>query len=160
MFCFCISVIASLVGGAKEAVLWINEIHKEKVMSRHLVWMLLSLYAVSVNADWITIGSSPAQQLEHFIDKDSVKQSGPMAIFRQVQVLRQGSELKKKRSICIGNLWIWLHERHVSNSARDWIQWTMGSRWEAQLNYNSWQRWMEGVTWKPTRTNDVWFYLP
>ena len=64
-------------------------------MSRHLVWMLLSLYAVSVNADWITIGSSPAQQLEHFIDKDSVKQSGPMAIFRQVQVLSHGSELKK-----------------------------------------------------------------
>lgn len=62
-------------------------------MDKKIACLLLSLFAVSVHAEWVSIGSKPLHELEHFIDHDSVKQSGPMAIYRQVQVLTQGDKL-------------------------------------------------------------------
>ena len=64
-------------------------------MSNKLACLLISVFATSVKAEWTTIVSDPRLKLEHYIDQDSVKQSGPMAIYRQVQVLRQGDELAK-----------------------------------------------------------------
>lgn len=62
-------------------------------MSNKLACLLISVFATSAKAEWTTIVSDPRLKLEHYIDQDSVKQSGPMAIYRQVKVLRQGDEL-------------------------------------------------------------------
>ena len=64
-------------------------------MSKKIACLLIYFIAVSVKAERITIVSDPRLKVEHFLDQESVKQSGPMAIYRQVQVLRQGDELAK-----------------------------------------------------------------
>jgi len=64
-------------------------------MSKKIACLLICFIAASVKAEWITIVSDPRLKVEHFLDQESVKQSGPMAIYRQVQVLRQGYELTK-----------------------------------------------------------------
>jgi hypothetical protein len=41
-------------------------------------------------ADWQVLSDGGSQDSEHYIDLQNVKQTGPMAIYRQVHVLSQG----------------------------------------------------------------------
>ena len=54
------------------------------------------LTSTQVFAEWQRITDEHAKELEHFLDMQSVKQAGPMSIYRQVQVLSQGSSLKQQ----------------------------------------------------------------
>ena len=47
-------------------------------------------------AEWQRIGDGHAKELEYYLDMPSVKQTGPMSIYRQIQVLSQGAALKQQ----------------------------------------------------------------
>lgn len=52
-------------------------------------WCLVVIFSAGVStatADWFKLSMTPDQQEEFEIDMESVKQSGPMAIYRRVQV--------------------------------------------------------------------------
>lgn len=53
----------------------------------------LVLVSSSVLAEWQRLGGQQSNGRELFMDPQSVKQAGPMAIYRQVQVLNQGPNL-------------------------------------------------------------------
>ena len=53
----------------------------------------LILVSSSVLAEWQRLGGQQSNGRELFMDPQSVKQAGPMAIYRQVQVLNQGPNL-------------------------------------------------------------------
>ena len=53
----------------------------------------LVLASSSVLAEWQQLGGQQSNDRELFMDPQSVKQTGPMAIYRQVQVLNQGPDL-------------------------------------------------------------------
>lgn len=53
----------------------------------------LVLVSSSVLAEWQRLGGKQSNGRELFMDPQSVKQAGPMAIYRQVQVLSQGPNL-------------------------------------------------------------------
>ena len=50
--------------------------------------------STTVFAEWQRITDDNAKELEHYVDMQSVKQTGPMSIYRQIQVLSQGAALK------------------------------------------------------------------
>ena len=54
------------------------------------------LASTPVFAEWQRIMDEHAKELEHYLDMQSVKQAGPMSIYRQIQVLSQGSSLKQQ----------------------------------------------------------------
>ena len=54
------------------------------------------LTSTPVFAEWQRIGDGHAKELEHYLDMPSVKQTGPMSIYRQIQVLSQGAALKQQ----------------------------------------------------------------
>jgi len=60
---------------------------------------LLSLAMLSAcpaaQAEWLQLAQENPQDIQHYIDHQSVKQTGPMSIYRQVQVLSQGAALKQ-----------------------------------------------------------------
>jgi hypothetical protein len=56
----------------------------------------LGFIGMTASAEWTKIGNASAQEPELYMDLDSVKQTGPMAIHRQVNILSQGSELRAK----------------------------------------------------------------
>lgn len=56
-----------------------------------LLFGLLVVTSSSVLAEWQRLDSTLSNGDELYMDPQSVKQAGPMAIFRQVQVLSQGS---------------------------------------------------------------------
>ena len=53
----------------------------------------LILVSSSVLAEWQRLSGKQSSDGELFMDPQSVKQAGPMAIYRQVQVLSQGPNL-------------------------------------------------------------------
>ena len=53
----------------------------------------LVLVSSSVMAEWQRLGGEQSNGRQLFMDPQSVKQAGPMAIYRQVQVLSQGPNL-------------------------------------------------------------------
>ena len=53
----------------------------------------LVLVSSSVLAEWQRLGGKQSDGRQLFMDPQSVKQAGPMAIYRQVQVLSQGPNL-------------------------------------------------------------------
>ena len=53
----------------------------------------LVLISSSVLAEWQRLGGQQSNGRELFMDPQSVEQAGPMAIYRQVQVLNQGPNL-------------------------------------------------------------------
>ena len=53
----------------------------------------LVLVSSSVLAEWQKLNGKQSNGRQLFMDPQSVKQAGPMAIYRQVQVLSQGSDL-------------------------------------------------------------------
>ena len=54
------------------------------------------LASTPVFAEWQRITDEHAKELEHYLDMQSVKQAGPMSIYRQIQVLSQGPSLKQQ----------------------------------------------------------------
>jgi len=63
-----------------------------------VVYFLMVLASVSsnVNAKWEKVSEEGASSAEKYIEMESVKQAGPMSIYRQVKVLSQGPELNIK----------------------------------------------------------------
>ena len=53
----------------------------------------LTLVSSSVLAEWQRLSGEQSNGRQLFMDPQSVKQAGPMAIYRQVQVLSQGPNL-------------------------------------------------------------------
>ena len=62
----------------------------------HQCLMSLAMLAACplVQAEWQQVSQENAQDIEHYLDQQSVKQTGPMSIYRQVRVLSQGTGLK------------------------------------------------------------------
>ena len=56
----------------------------------------LCLMCTSVSAEWQRLPDEKAKDQEHYVDLQSVKQTGPMSIYRQIQVLSQGASLKSQ----------------------------------------------------------------
>jgi hypothetical protein len=66
---------------------------KVSSLSRYFTCVVSVLVSSSAIAEWTKVSNDVLRESEQYIDQDSVKQSGPMAIYRQVHVLSQGSEL-------------------------------------------------------------------
>jgi len=75
---------------------------------------LAVLAATDAVADWTPLGTEGAPALERYIDAASVRQTGPMAIYRQVRVLSQpqahgaggsGSSLAVHEYDCMNKRW-------------------------------------------------------
>ena len=64
-----------------------------KSISHCSIFMMLVLICTTAGAEWKKIANGNGQEPEQYIEMDSVKQTGPMAIYRQVNVLSQGSAL-------------------------------------------------------------------
>lgn len=68
---------------------------------KHLVyqcWVTAAMLVICsvARAQWQQVPQENPQDIEHFIDQQSVRQTGPMSIYRQVKVLSQGSALKQQ----------------------------------------------------------------
>ena len=58
-------------------------------------WIFFVLLNIPIaRADWLLISTRHIDNLEHYIDLESTKQSGPMAIYRQVRELIQSDSEK------------------------------------------------------------------
>ena len=64
-----------------------------KSISHCSISMVLVLICTTAGAEWKKIANGNGQEPEQYIEMDSVKQTGPMAIYRQVNVLSQGGAL-------------------------------------------------------------------
>lgn len=64
-----------------------------KSIGRYFISIVLILFSPSVIAEWTKVADGNILELEHYIEMNSVKQTGPMAIYRQVNVLSQGPVL-------------------------------------------------------------------
>ncbi|MFM7633714.1 MAG: surface-adhesin E family protein [Betaproteobacteria bacterium] len=51
---------------------------------RKLLPLILLPVCITASADWVKVGDTRSLKFEKYIDPDTVKQSGPMAIMRQV----------------------------------------------------------------------------
>ena len=62
----------------------------------HQCLMSLAMLAACplVQAEWQQLSQENAHDIQHYLDQQSVKQTGPMSIYRQVRVLSQGTGLK------------------------------------------------------------------
>ena len=61
------------------------------MMRQYFVGLFFIFASPFVMADWQIISSGAPTDAEQYIDLRNVKQTGPMAIYRQVQVLTQGT---------------------------------------------------------------------
>ena len=64
-----------------------------KSISHYSISMVLVLICTTAGAEWKKIANGNGQEPEKYIEMDSVKQTGPIAIYRQVNVLSQGGAL-------------------------------------------------------------------
>jgi len=62
-------------------------------MRRYLICLLFTFASPCAMADWQILADGRNQEPAQYIDLQKVKQTGPMAIYRQVEVLSQGSTL-------------------------------------------------------------------
>jgi len=67
--------------------------HMRSFISTVICFWLIS---TPVFAEWQRITVEHDKEFEHYVDMQSVKQAGPMSIYRQIQVLSQGSSLKQQ----------------------------------------------------------------
>jgi hypothetical protein len=67
-----------------------------KSISHYFISMVLVLVCTTAGAEWKKIANGNLQEPEQYIEMDSVMQTGPMAIYRQVNVLSQGGALLPK----------------------------------------------------------------
>ena len=72
------------------------QLHLKNMRSFISAAICLWLTSTSVFAEWQRIGDGHAKELEYYLDMPSVKQTGPMSIYRQIQVLSQGAALKQQ----------------------------------------------------------------
>ncbi|MBU3694536.1 MAG: hypothetical protein FGM40_06865 [Rhodocyclaceae bacterium] len=56
---------------------------------RHPLICLAALFATNAPADWTPLGVEGPLAMVHYMDAERVRQTGPMAIYRQVHVLSQ-----------------------------------------------------------------------
>lgn len=61
------------------------------VMRQSLICLLFTFASPFAMADWQILSDGNKQEPEQYIDLQKVKQTGPMAIYRQVPVLSHGS---------------------------------------------------------------------
>jgi hypothetical protein len=62
-----------------------------------LLPLVLLLMHITASAEWVRVGDTRQLKIEKYIDPDTVKQSGPMAIMRQVWELENFLEPTKER---------------------------------------------------------------
>ena len=62
---------------------------------RKLLPLLLLPACITASAEWVKVGDTRQLKFEKYIDPDNVKQSGPMAIMRQVWEIGNFLELGK-----------------------------------------------------------------
>lgn len=67
-----------------------------KLVHYLVIPMVLTSLSGSVHAEWEKVSEGSATTAETFIEMDTVKQAGPMSIYRQVKVLSQGPALAGK----------------------------------------------------------------
>ena len=72
------------------------QLHLKNMRSFISTVICFCLTSTPVFAEWQRITDGHAKELEHYVDMQSVKQAGPMSIYRQIQVLSQGSSLKQQ----------------------------------------------------------------
>lgn len=72
------------------------QLHLKNMRSFISIVICFCLTSTPVFAEWQRITDGHAKELEHYVDMQSVKQAGPMSIYRQIQVLSQGSSLKQQ----------------------------------------------------------------
>ena len=75
-----------------------------KSINRYLISIVFVLISPAVIAEWTKVAAGNILEPDQYIETNSVKQTGPMAIYRQVNVLSQGpallaEDLASKRSI-------------------------------------------------------------
>lgn len=64
-----------------------------KPVRTYVFLLMLASVNSSVNAKWEKLSGGNVSSPEKYIEMESVKQAGPMSIYRQVNVLSQGPEL-------------------------------------------------------------------
>jgi hypothetical protein len=64
-----------------------------KLMNRYLISLVFVLMSPAVIAQWTKVADGSTLEPDQYIETNSVKQAGPMAIYRQVNVLSQGPAL-------------------------------------------------------------------
>jgi hypothetical protein len=62
---------------------------------RTLLALLLLSFCVAASAEWVRVGDARLATLEKYIDPDNVKQTGPMAIMRQLWEISNFTEPEK-----------------------------------------------------------------
>jgi hypothetical protein len=60
------------------------------------ILIILTSVCPSANAKWEKVSEADVSTAEKYIDMESVKQAGPMSIYRQVKILSQGPALNDK----------------------------------------------------------------
>ena len=58
--------------------------------------LVLGFVSTSANAEWTQLANDTHHEAALYIDKDSVKQTGPMAIYRQIHVFDQGPMVRNQ----------------------------------------------------------------
>jgi hypothetical protein len=61
------------------------------MVRQHVIGLFFMLISPFVMAEWQLLSEANPQESKQYIDLKNVKQTGPMAIYRQVQVLTQGA---------------------------------------------------------------------
>jgi hypothetical protein len=64
-----------------------------KSINRYLISIVFVLISPAVTAEWTKVSEGNMLVPDQYIETNSVKQTGPMAIYRQVNVLSQGPAL-------------------------------------------------------------------
>ena len=62
---------------------------------RTLLALLLLSFCLAASAEWVKVGDARLATLEKYIDPDNVKQTGPMAIMRQLWEISNFTEPEK-----------------------------------------------------------------
>lgn len=68
-----------------------------KPVRAYVILLMLASVNSSVYATWEKVSDANAADPEMYIEMESVKQAGPMSIYRQVKVLSQGPSLNLNR---------------------------------------------------------------
>ena len=119
-----------------------------KSISRYSLSLALVFIAASAGAEWKKIANGSSQEPEQYIDLDSVKQAGPMAIYRQVNVLSQVGALPTKGA----SSKLSLQEYDCMNSKFREVQATAYSE--------AWATGEKVVLESPTQNSKAWQDLP
>jgi hypothetical protein len=68
-----------------------------KPLRAYVILLMLASVNSSVYATWEKVSDANAADPEMYIEMESIKQAGPMSIYRQVKVLSQGPSLNLNR---------------------------------------------------------------